>query len=137
MLSKWGWRLLQLSRKLWMRTVLFAILAVVTALLAIVVQGVIPPSLSGMIGADAVDKLLNILASSMLAVTTFSLSVMISAYGAATSNISPRATKLLMEDSTAQQALATFVGSFVFSIVGIIASVPVSMAKRGGWYCFW
>ncbi|TWO83676.1 hypothetical protein AYI75_14265 [Shewanella algae] len=121
MLSKWGWRLLQLSRKLWMRTVLFAILAVVTALLAIVVQGVIPPSLSGMIGADAVDKLLNILASSMLAVTTFSLSVMISAYGAATSNISPRATKLLMEDSTAQQALATFVGSFVFSIVGIIA----------------
>ena len=57
----------------------------------------------------------------MLAVTTFSLSTMVSAYSAATSNVTPRATKLLMEDSTTQNVLATFVGSFLFSLVGIIA----------------
>jgi uncharacterized membrane protein len=104
-----------------MRTVLFAVLAVATALIAIALKGWIPAELAGAIGAPAVDKILTILASSMLTVTTFSLSVMIAAYSAATSNITPRATRLLMEDSTTQNALATFVGSFVYSLVGIIA----------------
>ncbi|WP_049721494.1 DUF2254 domain-containing protein [Gilvimarinus polysaccharolyticus] len=121
MLSQWTWKLLQISRQLWMRTVLFAVLAVVTALIAIAFKGWIPSELAGAIGAPAVDRILSILASSMLAVTTFSLSVMVAAYSAATSNISPRATRLLMEDSTTQNALATFVGSFVYSLVGIIA----------------
>lgn len=57
----------------------------------------------------------------MLAVTTFSLTAMVSAYSGATSNITPRAVQLLVEDSTAQNALATFLGSFLFAIVGIIA----------------
>ena len=56
----------------------------------------------------------------MLAVTTFSLSTMVSAYSAATSNVTPRATKLIMEDTTTQNVLSTFVGSFLFSLVGII-----------------
>ncbi|MDO6747099.1 DUF2254 domain-containing protein [Gilvimarinus sp. 1_MG-2023] len=121
MLTKLGWKLLLLSRALWMRTLAFAILAVVTALMAIALKGVIPASIAGFIGAEAVDKILSILASSMLAVTTFSLSVMVSAHGAAANNLTPRATRLMMEDATTLNALATFVGSFVFSLVGIIA----------------
>ncbi len=121
MLTKLGWKLLMLSRALWMRTLAFAILAVATALIAIALKGFIPESLSGIIGAEAVDKVLSILASSMLAVTTFSLSVMVSAHSAAANNLTPRATRLLLEDSTTQNALATFVGSFVYSLVGIIA----------------
>lgn len=73
------------------------------------------------IGARSVDSILNVLASSMLAVTTFSLTAMVSAYSGATSNITPRAVQLLVEDTTAQNALATFLGSFLFAIVGIIA----------------
>ncbi|WP_431357193.1 DUF2254 family protein [Pseudomonas syringae] len=57
----------------------------------------------------------------MLAVTTFSLSTMVTAYGAASSGVTPRATTLVMEDTTTQNALATFIGSFLFSLVGIIA----------------
>lgn len=121
MLTKLGWKLLLLSRALWMRTLAFAILAVLTALIAIALKGVIPVSVAGMIGAEAVDKILSILASSMLAVTTFSLSVMVSAHSAAANNLTPRATRLMMEDSTTLNALATFVGSFVFSLAGIIA----------------
>jgi|SRR5690554_487499 len=121
MLGKWTWKLLQISRQLWLRTVLFAVLAVLTALMAIALKGWIPSELAGTIGAPAVDNILSILASSMLVVTTFSLSVMVAAYSAATSNISPRATRLLMEDPTTHNALATFVGSFVYSLVGIIA----------------
>lgn len=131
MVTKWGWVLLQLSRKLWMRTVFFAVLACVTALAAILFKDFIPPELAGFIGADAVDKILTILASSMLTVTTFSLSVMIAAFSAATNSVSPRATRLLMEDSTTQNALATFVGSFLYSIVGIIALSTGAYGEQG------
>lgn len=39
----------------------------------------------------------------MLAVTTFSLSTMVTAYGAASSGVTPRATTLVMEDTTTQK----------------------------------
>jgi uncharacterized membrane protein len=57
----------------------------------------------------------------MLAVTVFSMSTMVGAYSAATNNVTPRATRLLMEDNTSQNVLGTFIGSFLFSLVGIIA----------------
>ena len=131
MVSKWGWQLLQLSRKLWLRTVAFAVLALFSAVLAVLLQGVIPDALADIIGAGAAEKILTILASSMLTVTTFSLSVMVAAYSASTNNVSPRATRLLMEDSTTQNALATFVGSFLFSIVSIILLNTELYNKRG------
>jgi uncharacterized membrane protein len=121
MISKWRWILVQFSRKLWVRAALFAVLAIATALAAIFLKDLIPEDLSGKIGANSVDNILNILASSMLAVTTFSLSVMVAAYSAATSSVSPRATRLLMQDTTTQNVLATFVGSFLYSLVGITA----------------
>jgi hypothetical protein len=62
-----------------------------------------------------------LLASSLLAVTVFSLSTMVAAYSAATNNVTPRGTKLLMEDNTSQNVLGTFIGAFLFSLVGIVA----------------
>ncbi|WP_372627757.1 DUF2254 domain-containing protein [Arsukibacterium sp.] len=120
MLSKWGWKLLQLSRKLWVRTSLFTVLALLTAGLAFLFDGFIPPSLAGAIGSESVEKILTIVATSMLTVTTFSLSIMVAAFNAASTGVSPRATRLLMDDSTTQNALATFIGSFLFSIVSIV-----------------
>ena len=131
MVSKWGWQLLKLSRKLWVRTVSFAVLALISAMVAIAVQPLIPESLSDLIGAGAAEKILTILASSMLTVTTFSLSVMIAAFSASTNSVSPRATRLLMEDTTTHNALATFVGSFLFSIVSIILLNTELYTKQG------
>ncbi|WP_059004142.1 DUF2254 domain-containing protein [Pseudomonas syringae] len=121
MIARWRWILAQLTKKLWLRATLFSLLGVATALISILLKDSIPFSLSARIGADAVDKILSIIASSMLAVTTFSLSTMVTAYGAASSGVTPRATTLVMEDTTTQNALATFIGSFLFSLVGIIA----------------
>lgn len=121
MFSKWRWLLTQLTRTLWIRASLFALLAVATALIAIPVEHFIKDPFPYSIGAESVGEILNILASSMLAVTTFSLSVMVSAYSAASSAATPRATQLLRQDSTTQNVLATFIGSFLFSLVGIIA----------------
>lgn len=131
MISRWQWVLTQVFKKLWFRATLFAIAAVITALLSILFKSMIPASFSVRIGAEAVDNILNILASSMLAVTTFSLSIMVSAYGSATTNATPRATRLVVEDVTTQNVLATFIGSFLFSLVGIIALNMGAYGERG------
>lgn len=120
-MSKTQWLLRRLTKQLWFRSSLFAVLAVITALVAIAVKPFIPASVSGLIGSEAVDEILAILASSMLAVTTFSLNIMVSAYNSASSSVTPRATSLLLEDRTTQNVLATFIGSFLYSLVGIIA----------------
>lgn len=121
MVSRWQWLFKQLTHKLWFRAGLLSLAGVVAALVAAVAAPLIPLELSAQIGADAVDNILNILASSMLAVTSFSLTTMVSAYSAATNNVTPRATKILIEDTTTQNALSTFIGSFLYSLVGIIA----------------
>lgn len=131
MIAKWRWLLLQLVRQIWLRASLFALLGVVTALLSIGAEWVIPPDVPAKIGADAVGPILNILASSMLTVTTFSLTVMVTAYSAATSDVTPRAAKLLREDPTTQNVLATFVGAFLYSLVGIIALNTELYGDRG------
>ncbi|MDQ0513006.1 DUF2254 domain-containing protein [Ancylobacter amanitiformis] len=131
MISGWVWAFRQFSRRIWVRASLFSVAAIVTALVAVVVTPYIPAGLPTKIGSDAVDNILGIIASSMLAVTTFSLSTMISAYSAATSNVTPRATRLIMEDTTTQTVLSTFVGSFLFSLVGIIALSTGLYGDRG------
>ena len=120
LLSKWRWKILQITRRLWVRAALIGLLGIIAAAIAVVGERLIPWQIPGSIAATAVGDILNILASSMLAVTTFSLSVMTSAFSAATNNVTPRATKLLMQDRVTQNVLATFIGSFLFSLVGIV-----------------
>ncbi len=131
MTSRWQWLLRQLNRKLWFRASLFSALAVATALVAIALKPYIPADISAKVGADAVDHILGIIATSMLAVTIFSLSTMVSAYIAANSNVTPRSIRLLDEDATAHNALGTFIGAFLFSLVGIIALSTGSYGVQG------
>ena len=130
-MPRWRWILTLLSRQLWIRATLVGLLGVAAAILAAVAENYIPWKLQWDIGQDAIDSILTIIASSMLAVTTFSLNVMTSAYGSATNNVTPRATKLLMEDRIAQNVLSTFVGSFLFSIVGLVVLRTGAYGERG------
>lgn len=131
MISYWTWVFRNLSRQLWFTAGLYSLLGVVTALSALVFEPYLPIALSTKIGADAVDRILGILASSMLAVTTFSIATMVSAYAAAATGATPRATRLLVEDRAAQSALATFLGAFLFSIVSIIALATGAYGASG------
>lgn len=135
-MPRWYWILMQLTRRLWVRATLIGLLGVGAAILAALVETFVPYALPAYIGADAVDSILNIIASSMLAVTTFSLSVMTAAYSAATSTVSPRATRLLMEDRTTQNVLSAFIGSFLFSIVGIVVLKTGAYGERGRFVLF-
>jgi uncharacterized membrane protein len=119
--TRLGWLWRRLKRRLWFRAGLLTLLAVTTALVAVLAAPFIPSDWPTKIGSDAVDSILEILASSLLAVTIFSLSTAVAAYGRAMRSVTPRATRLLVEDPRTQNALATFLGAFMFSLVGIIA----------------
>lgn len=121
MMTKWRLILFRISRRMWFRSTLYGVLGVATALAGAGARYVLPSGLATQIGADSVGNILGILAASMLTVTTFALSTMVAAYGSASTNATPRASRLLIEDTRAQGTLATFVGAFLFSIVGLIA----------------
>jgi len=121
----------QVTRRLWVRATLIGALGVLAAILAVLVDRYIPWPMPGAISGDALDSILTVIASSMLAVTTFSLSIMVSAYGSATSNVTPRATKLLIEDRLTQTVLSTFIGSFLFGMVGLVVLKTGAYGERG------
>ena len=131
MVSSYGWIIWNITRRLWFRASLVSLLAVFAAVAALGLSPYLPDDLSTKIGADAVQDILNILASSMLIVTTFSLSTMVAAYAAAGASAPPRATRLLLEDTTTQNVLATFVGSFLYSLVAIITLATGAYGERG------
>lgn len=129
MQRKWAWRLSHFFQQLWVRVTLYAIVACATALSAFLLRAYVPSWIEGDLGVHALDSMLTILASSMLAVSTFSLGIMAAAIASAASNATPRATQLLLEDKTSQNVIATFLGAFVFSLVGV---VTLKMGIYGG-----
>jgi uncharacterized membrane protein len=130
-MPRWRWILTHVTRRLWFRATLIGMLGVAASMLAAVAENYVPWKLPWDIGAEAVDSILAIIASSMLAVTTFSLNVMTSAYGSAANNVTPRATRLLREDPVTQNVLSTFIGSFLFGIVGIVVLKTGAYGARG------
>jgi len=119
-LSKTFYRFQRLTRTLWIRSSLIALLALVSAVVSPVLAPLVPNGFAENLGSEPVVRILQILASSMLAVTTFSLSVMVSARQSASSQATPRAHQLLLEDHITQTVLATFLGAFVYALVALI-----------------
>ncbi len=134
--SKGVWLVVRQLRKAWFRVVAFALLALATVLVAPSVAKIVPPTWIGTFGTGAVDQVLNIMASSMLAVTTFSLSVAVSAFAGASQTATPRAAALLQEDPTTQNVLSTFLGAFLFSLVGVVALRAGLYSKAGEFVLF-
>ena len=120
-MTRWRWLFADLRKRIWFRAAAISFLAVLLALAGAWLAPLIPYEWSINIGGEAVDAVLSILATSLLAVTTFSLTAMVTAFSGASQQISPRAVHLLIEDRTAQNALSTFLGGFVFALVSIVA----------------
>jgi uncharacterized membrane protein len=111
----------RLYGKLWFRPTFWSIAAVAVALLAALANRWSLPSSVPNIGQPALEGLLTIIASSMLTVSTFSLSILVSAFASAASSATPRATRLVMADDSAQHAISAFIASFIFAMVALTA----------------
>jgi uncharacterized membrane protein len=123
--------LAQISRRIYVRVILFALLDLVALALALALGPYIPLQIGGIVGANAVDTILELLASSMLAVTTFSLTIMTAAFATAASNWTPRSHLVLREDTVTHSVLATFLGSYLFALIAIILRAAELFDDRG------
>lgn len=113
------WR--RLDGKLWFRPTIWSMAAVAVALMAALANRWPLPKGVPNIGQAALEGLLTIIASSMLTVSTFSLSILVSAFATASSSATPRATRLVMADDSAQHAISAFIASFIFAVVALTA----------------
>lgn len=110
----------RLSRILWVRVALILALSIVAALSAELLDPIMPQGPKDRFTEAATLPILTVLANVMLAVATFSLGVMVSSHRTMADQTTPRIHRLLMEDTSTQTILATFIGAFAFSLAAII-----------------
>ena len=136
MIALWKWNLRQFRRQIWVPIAAFGLAALIAALAAAVLPPFLPEGSRGLVAANAVSTILQIMASSLLAVTTFSVSIMLSAFSSAASGATPRATPLLRDDRVTQGVLATFTGGFIYSLVSIIGLETGLYGREGRFLVF-
>jgi uncharacterized membrane protein len=111
----------RVEEKLWVKPLIIGLLSVAAIFLVKLADYADLGSIVPEISAETIDTLLSIMASSMLVIATFSVASMVGAYSSASKTASPRSFRLVVADDLSQRALSTFIGAFIFSIVGIIA----------------
>lgn len=111
----------RLRQQLWWRPAIWSVAAVLVALASAVADAWVPADWLPRLQEGLVNDLLRIMATSMLAVSTFSLSILASAYATAASAGTPRATRLVVADPQSQKSVAVFLAAFIFSVVGVVA----------------
>jgi uncharacterized membrane protein len=111
---------LRYYRSMGLRVLLYALLSVGATLTSPFVDTMIGARFSTEIELASVVPILTILATSMLAVSTFSLNIMVTAHRAAADSATPRMHRILLEDMTTQSVLAVFIGAFVYSLSSLV-----------------
>lgn len=131
-MNRWLFLWRKLMRQLWVRASAYAIFGVAAALLAVVGAPWVPKDLAERLGGGgSVEALLTILASSLLAVATFSVGAMVTAYTAVSAAATPRVSQLITADPQTQKSLATFVGAFLYAVVAVTAVNAQYYAAEG------
>lgn len=111
----------RIRERLWVKPLAICLLSIAGIFLAEVADNTGLPIVPLPITAESLATLLSVMASSMLVIAIFSVTSMVSAYASASSTATPRSFPLVIADDTSQNALSTFLGAFIFSIVALIA----------------
>lgn len=120
-MQTWLFRIAQLERRLAPRIGLQTAASLAALVAAPMLGPRVPEAWLGRLGEEALDSVLTLLASSMLPVATFSMATIVTAHAAVLGNASPRAAALMMEDRGALRAVSAFAGTFVYSVLGLVA----------------
>ena len=126
----------RLRERLWVKPLAVCLLSILGAFVA---RAVDHPQLAPYvpdITEASLKDLLAIIASSMLVIATFSVGSMVSAYATAGSVATPRSFSLIVADDVSQNALSTFIGAFIFSIVALVALTNGYYGKPGRFALF-
>lgn len=122
--------------QLWIRPAVASIASVLLAAVGLwfgrLYKGPLPIELSN----DALTSLLSIFASSMLAVATFSVSAVVTAVSSVSNSTTPRASRLVLADSTTQNVLSSFIAAFIYSVIAILALEAFAFDRVGRFVIF-
>tara|TARA_R110002124_G_scaffold56548_12_gene159405 strand:- start:1683 stop:2987 length:1305 start_codon:yes stop_codon:yes gene_type:complete len=129
--SRFFFALKTLRERLWVRPLTYVLMAVGLIFLAQSADRLPEHIPLPDISADTIEKLLTVISASMLGVATFAVASMVSAYAAAGRSATPRAFSLVIADQVSQTALSSFIGAFIYSIVGIVA-IRVGLYETAG-----
>jgi uncharacterized membrane protein len=114
--------LFSLKEKLWVKPLSLCLLSIAAVFTSKLADGTALAQHLPKVEQASVETLLSIMASSMLVIATFSAGTMVSAYSSASRSSTPRSVSLIISDDASQNALSTFVGAFIFSVVAITVS---------------
>jgi uncharacterized membrane protein len=121
----------RLGEQLWIKPLCIGLLSIAAVFLAKMADQWWHSNLIPAISSDSITTLLTIMSSSMLVIAVFAVGSMLAAYESASNTATPRTFSLIIADDVSQNALSTFVGAFIFSIVALVALMNGYFDKPG------
>lgn len=128
--------LAEVRERLWVKPLIACALSIAAALIADKLDNFWLGESVPNITQESAEDLLKIIAASMLVIATFAVASMVAAYASTGSNATPRAFPLIIADDVSQNALSTFIGAFIFSIVALTALMNSYYGKAGRFMLF-
>jgi len=108
-------------QRLWVKPLAICLLSIVGGFFAKIADGTELGQIVPTITVESIETLLSVMAASMLVIATFAVASMVSAYASASSTATPRSFAVVVADDVSQNALSTFIGAFIYSIVALTA----------------
>ncbi len=136
MTDRWQFILNRLRERLWVKPLAVCLVSIGGVFLAHLADGTGLGRLVPEITPESIEALLRIIAASMLVIATFAVASMVAAYASASSSATPRSFALIVADDTSQNALSTFIGVFIFSVVALVALMNGFYGKAGRFTLF-
>lgn len=126
----------RINERLWVKPLAMCVLSTAVVFLAKTVDTDDIGRLVPAITEESLESLLSIIAASMLVIATFAVGSMVSAYASASNTATPRSFSLVIADDVSQNALSTFIGAFIYSIVALVALMNGYYEKAGRFALF-
>ncbi|HLR16456.1 MAG TPA: DUF2254 domain-containing protein [Alcanivoracaceae bacterium] len=117
----------RIGEKLWVKPLVVCLLSIAVAFIAHWADQFELLQQAPEVEVESIEMLLKVISSSMLVMAVFAVGSMLAAYQSASNSATPRAFTLVVSDDVSQNALSTFIGAFIFSIVA-------QLALMGGYY---
>jgi len=124
----------RLAEALWVRPMIMCLVSTLATVLAYLLGLWVDDSLVPEISRESLKILLGVLSSGMLAVAVFAVGAMVSAYSSAGRTATPRAFSVIVADDVSQNALSTFIGAFLFSVITVLALMNGFYGRAGRFF---
>lgn len=135
-MTKLDYLLAQLKNQLWFRPTVLSLIAVGWVTGAYGLQYLVSQEWPINIEKSTLTNLFAIMASTMLTVATFAVSVLVAAFSNISSSGTPRARVLVIADGTAQNALASFIGAFIYAVIALVVLSALDYGNIGRFVLF-